>query len=281
MKLVRYGSKDAEKPGLIDAQGHVRDLSAHCDDIDGTTLSSASLAKLEALYLQDLPPVEGKPRLGIPVNGIGKVVGIGLNYQDHAEELGAPIPSEPILFLKATTSLTGPSDDIILPSHATHADWEVELAIIIGERARSVPEVDALAYVAGFSTFLDVSERHYQNERGGQWTKGKSFDTFGPLGPWMVTKDEVEDPQLLGLWLDVDGRRKQFGNTELMIFSAQFIVHYVSQVMTLEPGDVIATGTPPGVGHGMTPPEYLRAGNRVELGVDKLGQQSHFVIGSD
>lgn len=280
MKLVRYGAKGAERPGLIDALGQVRDLSAYCQDINGATLSRDSLEKLRTINPDDLPLVEGKPRLGVPVDRIGKVVCIGLNYRDHAQELGAPIPEEPILFLKATTALAGPQDDIVLPPHSTHTDWEVELAVVIGEKARYVAEADAMNVIAGFSAFLDLSERHYQNDRGGQWTKGKSFDTFGPLGPWMVTKDEIEDPQMMGLWLDVDGRRKQFGNTELMIFSAQFIVHYVSQVMTLEPGDIIATGTPPGVGHGMEPAEYLRAGNRVELGVDLLGKQSHFVVGA-
>ncbi len=278
MKLVRYGQKGDEKPGLVDGDGAVRDLSGLLPDITGDVLSADGLKALAAHSVKDLPLVEGKPRLGIPVTGIGKIICIGLNYSDHAKEVGAQPPSEPVIFMKATSALTGPSDDIKLPKGSSHTDWEVELAVVIGEKASYVSEEDALNYVAGYSAFIDFSERDYQNKRGGQWTKGKSCDTFAPLGPWLVTRDAVVDPQRLGLWLDVDGRRKQYGNTELMIFGVAHIVSYLSHFMTLHPGDVIATGTPPGVGHGMDPPEYLRAGNRLECGVDGLGNQNHFVV---
>ena len=243
-------------------------------------MTAQALQAIKDLDIKDLPVVDGKPRLGVPLTGIGKLVCIGLNYSDHAKELGADIPSEPVVFMKATSSLTGPFDDIRLPRDSTRTDWEVELAIVIGDAASYVSEEDAINHVAGFSTFIDLSERDFQNKRGGQWTKGKSCDTFGPLGPWIVTRDEIMDPQRLSLWLEVDGRRKQYGNTELMIFGVSQIVSYVSQFMTLHPGDVIATGTPPGVGAGMDPPEYLRAGNRIDAGVDGLGNQSHFVVGA-
>ncbi|MEQ8441926.1 MAG: fumarylacetoacetate hydrolase family protein [Alphaproteobacteria bacterium] len=278
MKLVRYGQKGTEKPGLLNDDGDILDLSHEMDDIGPDALSKEGLAAIRELSRKDLPRVEGKPRLGVPVTGIGKIVCIGLNYKDHAKEVGASIPTEPVVFMKATSALTGPYDDIQLPRGSHHSDWEVELAVIIGSQARYVKEEDALDHVAGYATFIDFSEREYQNKRGGQWTKGKSCDTFAPLGPWMVTRDEVVEPQLLGLWLDVDGRRKQFGNTELMIFNVARIVSYLSEFMSLQPGDVIATGTPPGVGHGMDPPQYLRAGNRVECGVDGLGGQNHFVV---
>jgi 2-keto-4-pentenoate hydratase/2-oxohepta-3-ene-1,7-dioic acid hydratase in catechol pathway len=278
MKLVRFGQKGAEKPGLIDEDGAVRDLSDHVPEIGPECLSEDGLAALKALNPKDLPPVEGKPRLGVPLTGIGKIACIGLNYSDHAKEVGAPMPTEPVLFMKATSALTGPYDDIRLPNGSKHTDWEVELAAVIGTRASYVSEDAALDYVAGYASFIDLSEREYQNNRGGQWTKGKSCDTFAPLGPWLVTRDEVPDPQRLGLWLTVDGRRKQYGSTELMIFSVAHIISYLSQFMSLEPGDVIATGTPPGVGKGMDPPEYLRAGNQMECGVDGLGRQNHFVV---
>ncbi len=280
MKLVRFGQKGSERPGLIDADGVLRDLSDHAADIGPDILISEGLQKLKDLNVKELPVVDGKPRLGIPLTGIGKLVCIGLNYSDHVKEVGADTPTEPVIFMKATSSLTGPFDDLRLPRGSTRTDWEVELAIVIGDTASYVTEEEAMKHVAGYATFIDISEREFQNKRGGQWTKGKSCDTFGPLGPWLVTSDEVFDPQQMGLWLEVDGRRKQFGNTELMIFGVARIVSYLSEFMTLHPGDVIATGTPPGVGAGMDPPEYLRAGNRVECGVDGLGTQSHFVVGS-
>ena len=280
MKLVRYGQKGSEKQGLLDADGNLRDLSHEFSDFSADSMTAQALQAIKDLDIKDLPVVDGKPRLGVPLTGIGKLVCIGLNYSDHAKELGADIPSEPVVFMKATSSLTGPFDDIRLPRDSTRTDWEVELAIVIGDAASYVSEEDAINHVAGFSTFIDLSERDFQNKRGGQWTKGKSCDTFGPLGPWIVTRDEIMDPQRLSLWLEVDGRRKQYGNTELMIFGVSQIVSYVSQFMTLHPGDVIATGTPPGVGAGMDPPEYLRAGNRIDAGVDGLGNQSHFVVGA-
>ena len=280
MKLVRYGQKGSEKPGLLDADGNLRDLSHEFSDFGADSMTAQALQAIKDLDIKDLPVVDGKPRLGVPLTGIGKLVCIGLNYSDHAKELGADIPSEPVVFMKATSSLTGPFDDIRLPRDSTRTDWEVELAIVIGDAASYVSEEDAINHVAGFSTFIDLSERDFQNKRGGQWTKGKSCDTFGPLGPWIVTRDEIMDPQRLSLWLEVDGRRKQYGNTELMIFGVSQIVSYVSQFMTLHPGDVIATGTPPGVGAGMDPPEYPRAGNRIDAGVDGLGNQSHFVVGA-
>ena len=280
MKLVRYGQKGSEKPGLLDGDGNLRDLSHEFSDFGAESMTSQALQAIKDLDIKDLPMVDGKPRLGVPLTGIGKLVCIGLNYSDHAKELGADTPTEPVIFMKATSSLTGPFDDIRLPRDSTRTDWEVELAIVIGDAASYVSEDDAINHVAGFSTFIDLSERDFQNKRGVQWTKGKSCDTFGPLGPWIVTRDEIMDPQRLSLWLEVDGRRKQYGNTELMIFGVSQIVSYVSQFMTLHPGDVIATGTPPGVGAGMDPPEYLRAGNRIDAGVDGLGNQSHFVVGA-
>lgn len=278
MKLIRYGQKGAEKPGLLDEDGAIRDLSHEIADIDPGQLSADGLSALREIDIKDLPVVEGKPRLGVPLSGIGKIVCIGLNYSDHVKEVGAQTPEEPIIFMKATSALTGPFDDIRLPRGSKKTDWEVELAVVIGDAAHYVPEESAMQHVAGFCTFLDLSERAYQNERGGQWTKGKSCDTFGPLGPWLVTRDEVVEPQRMGLWLDVDGRRKQYGNTELMIFGVSKIISYLSEFMTLHPGDVIATGTPPGVGAGMDPPEYLRAGHRLECSVDGLGAQNHFVV---
>ena len=278
MRLIRYGQKGQEKPGLLDEDGQVRDLSCEIKEIDGSILAPERLKALAALPVKTLPRVEKKPRFGVPVAGVGKIVCVGLNYSDHAREVDAKRPDQPVIFMKATSALTGPSDDIKLPPDSGRTDWEVELAAVIGTTAAYVSEERAMSHIAGFATFLDVSEREYQNEHGGQWTKGKSCDTFGPLGPWLVTRDEIVDPQRLGLWLSVDGRRKQYGNTELMIFSVAHIVSYLSQFMSLQPGDVIATGTPPGVGHGMDPPEYLRAGNRVECGVDGLGDQYHFVV---
>ncbi len=278
MKLVRYGAKGAEKPGLIDKSGQLRDLSAHIRDLDGEAYSPASLKKLAAIDPASLPPVGGNPRFGAPVTGISKFVAIGLNYSDHAKETGNPIPSEPIFFIKANTALSGPNDPVEKPRGSTKLDWEVEIAVIIGTRAKYVSEADALEHVAGYCICNDVSERNFQIERLGQWTKGKSHDTFGPLGPWLVTKDEIPNPQSLSMWLDVNGKRKQTGSTSTMIFSIAKCVSYVSQFMTLLPGDILTTGTPPGVGTGMKPPQYLNVGDVVTLGIEGLGEQRQEII---
>ncbi len=253
MKLVRYGRPGHEKPGLIDQDGKLRDLSGIVDDIGPAELSDKTLAKLAKLKPAKLPAVRGKPRFGTPVSGVGKFIGIGLNYSDHAAESGMPIPAEPIVFMKAVTSLSGPDDDVMLPKDFSKADWEVELGIVIGTKAQYVSANSALDYVAGYCLINDVSERAFQLERGPQWDKGKGCDTFGPVGPWLVTKDEIPNPQRLGMWLDINGERRQTGNTRTMIFSVAKIVSYLSRFMTLMPGDIIATGTPPGVGMGMTP----------------------------
>ena len=278
MKLVRYGPPGAEKPGLIDTGGALRDLSAHVPDIAGAALSDAALDRLRALDPATLPAVEGAPRLGPCVGGTGKFIGIGLNYSDHAAELGNPVPEEPIVFMKATSSICGPNDDVILPREATQVDWEVELGLVIGTEARYVAEAEALDHVAGYCVINDVSERHFQFHRGGQWVKGKSADTFGPVGPWLVTRDEVPDPQALRLWLEVDGEGQQDGTTATMIFGVAHLVSYLSRFMTLHPGDLIATGTPPGVGQGKTPPTFLRAGQKMRLGVQGLGEQEQTVV---
>ena len=278
MKLVRYGEKGAEKPGLIDKSGQLRDLSGHIRDLHGEAYSPASLKKLGAIDPASLPAVSGKPRLGAPVIGISKYVAIGLNYSDHAKETGNPIPSEPIFFLKATTALSGPSDPVEKPRGSTKLDWEVEIAAIIGTRAKYVSEADALNHVAGYCICNDVSERNFQMERLGQWTKGKSHDTFGPLGPWLVTKDEIPNVQNLSMWLDVNGKRRQSGNTSTMIFSMAKCVSYVSQFMTLLPGDIITTGTPPGVGGGMKPPQFLNVGDVLTLGIEGLGEQRQEIV---
>ena len=274
MKLVRFGAAGAEKPGLIDASGTLRNLSDQVSDIAGATLSDTSLDRIRGLDTADLPAVPGNPRLGACVGAVGKFVCIGLNYSDHAAEANMPIPEEPIIFFKATSSITGPNDDIILPKDSQKVDWEVELCIVIGKEARYVPESDALDHVAGYCVANDVSERHFQLERSGQWVKGKSADSFGPIGPWLVTRDEIPDPQNLGMWLDVDGERHQKGSTKTMIFGAAHIVSYVSRFMSLQPGDLIATGTPPGVGMGHKPPVYLKAGQTVRLGIEGLGEQT-------
>ena len=278
MKLVRYGAKGAEKPGLIDKSGQLRDLSAHIRDLDGEAYSPAALKKLAAIDPASLPAVGGNPRLGAPVIGISKFVAIGLNYTDHAKETGNPIPSEPIFFLKANTSLSGPNDPVEKPRGSTKLDWEVEIAAIIGTRAKYVSEADALNHVAGYCVCNDVSERNFQIERGGTWTKGKSHDTFGPLGPWVATKDEVPNAQNLSMWLDVNGKRRQTGSTSTMIFSIAKCVSYVSQFVTLLPGDIITTGTPPGVGTGMKPPQFLNVGDVVTLGIEALGEQRQEII---
>jgi len=278
VKLLRYGPAGAEKPGLRDADGAIRDLSGHVADIDGAALAPASLAALAALDSSSLPAVSGNPRLGPPVTGVGKLLCIGLNYRDHAEETGAPIPDEPILFMKSTTSISGPNDDVVLPKGSLKGDWETELGVVIGSRASYVDEARAFDYVAGYCVFNDVSERHFQLEGTGQWVKGKSADTFAPFGPYMVTRDEVPDPQNLHLWLEVDGKRYQDGNTRTMIFSVAHLVSYVSRYMTLEPGDIIPTGTPPGVGLGQKPPVFLKPGNVMRVGIDGLGEQQQRVV---
>jgi len=279
MKLLRYGPAGHEKPGMLDQNGHVRDLSAHVDDIGPTTLGPAELERLALLDPATLPLVEGTPRLGLPVTGVGKFVAIGLNYVDHAIEANMAIPAEPIVFFKATSSLSGPNDEVMLPQNAVKGDWEVELGIVIGSRAAYVTEEAALDHVAGYCLVNDVSEREYQIERGGTWDKGKGCDTFGPVGPWLVTRDAVPDPQSLDLWLDLNGEPMQRGNTKTMIFGVATIVSYVSRFMTLLPGDIITTGTPPGVGMGKKPdPIYLKPGDIMTLGIEGLGDQRQAVV---
>jgi len=278
MKLVRYGAIGQEKPGLIDKSGQLRDLSGQVKDFAGEAFSPASLAKIAALDPASLPAVSGKPRIGSPVGGLPKFIAIGLNYSDHAAEVGMPIPAEPIIFMKANNSLCGPNDAVEKPRGSTKLDWECEIAIIIGTRAKYVSEADALNYVAGYAVCNDVSERNFQIERLGQWTKGKSHDTFGPLGPWLVTKDEIPNVQKLSMWLDVNGKRCQTGSTATMIFGCAKIVSYVSEFMTLLPGDIITTGTPPGVGQGMKPPKFLNVGDVVTLGIEGLGEQRQEII---
>ncbi|MEQ1939563.1 fumarylacetoacetate hydrolase family protein [Mesorhizobium sp. CN5-321] len=277
MKLLRYGEAGAEKPGLLDADGAIRDLSAHVDDIGGGALDPSSLARLAKLDPNSLPAVSGKPRLGACVAGVGKFICIGLNYSDHAAETGAAVPPEPIIFMKATSAIVGPDDTVRIPRGSEKTDWEVELGVVIGKKAKYVSEAEALDYVAGYCVSHDVSERAFQAERQGQWTKGKSCDTFGPIGPWLVTKDEVADPQNLGMWLKVNGQTMQDGSSKTMIYGVAFLVSYLSQFMSLMPGDVISTGTPPGVGMGMKPPRYLKAGDVVELGIEGLGTQKQTV----
>ena len=278
MKLVRYGNPGKEKPGLIDADGKLRDLSGVIKDIGPEQLSDTAMAKLRRLKAANLPLLRGKPRIGCPVTGVGKFVAIGLNYADHAAEAGMPIPKEPIIFMKVPSCIQGPNDPVMLPKNSVKTDWEVELGIVIGTRARYVSQKDALNFVAGYCTINDVSEREFQIERGGTWDKGKCCDTFGPIGPWLVTRDDVPNPQKLDMWLEVNGKRMQTGSTKTMIFSAAKIVSYVSQFMTLEPGDVICTGTPPGVGMGMKPPTFLKKGDVVTLGITGLGEQSQTIV---
>jgi len=278
MKLLRYGPAGNEKPGMLAADGTLRDLSRVLGDIDGKALSPDSLARLKKLDPRDLPAVAGKPRLGSPVAGVGKIVAIGLNYSDHAAETGAKPPTEPIVFYKATTSITGPDDVVIIPRGSEKTDWEVELAVVIGRTARYVAVHDALAHVAGYLICNDVSERAYQLERGGTWDKGKGCDSFAPLGPWLVTTDEIPDPQVLDMWLDVNGERMQTGNTRTMIFAVDHLVSYVSHFMTLLPGDVITTGTPPGVGMGKKPPRFLKPGDKMRLGIAGLGEQQQTCV---
>jgi 2-keto-4-pentenoate hydratase/2-oxohepta-3-ene-1,7-dioic acid hydratase in catechol pathway len=278
MRLVRYGRPGKEKPGLIDEEGRLRALSGIIDDIDAAVLSDRALRKLAKIDHKTLPLVRGTPRFGMPVKGAGKFIGIGMNYSDHAAEVGAPIPKEPIMFMKAITCLSGPDDPIQLPRGSKKTDWEVELGVIIGTRAQYVSEEDALGYVAGYCVVNDVSERAFQFELGSQWDKGKGCDTFGPVGPWLVTRDEVHDVQDLNLYLELNGKRMQTGNTSKMIFTVAQIVSYLSRFMTLEPGDIISTGTPPGVGLGRTPQRFLKKGDKLRLGIEGLGEQQQEVL---
>lgn len=274
MKLLRYGPAGSEKPGLMHSDGTIRDLSAHVGDIAGDALSDAGVAALAALKPADLPVVSGDPRLGPCVGGIGKFICIGLNYSDHAAESGMEVLPEPILFFKATSAVCGPNDDVIIPRGSEKTDWEVELGIVIGKHTAYVDEADALDHVAGYCVINDVSERAFQLERSGQWVKGKSADTFGPTGPWLVTRDEVPDPQNLSMWLEVDGHRYQDGSTRTMVYGAATLVSHISQFMSLQPGDVISTGTPPGVGMGQSPQVFLQPGQTIRLGVEGLGEQT-------
>jgi len=278
MKLLRYGPKGQEKPGLLDDEGRIRDLSAHVADITPDLLSAEGLKKLAAIDTGSLPIVEGEQRYGVPVNGVRKFLAIGLNYADHAAESNLPIPAEPILFTKATSCLTGPDDEVMIPRGSEKSDWEVELGVVIGTRARYVTTEEALDHVAGYVLVNDVSERAFQKEKGTQWDKGKGSDSFGPVGPWLVTADEVGDPQDLDMWLDLNGQRMQTGNTKTMIFDVKTLISYVSEFITLEPGDILTTGTPPGVGEGKKPQVFLKAGDVMELGIEKLGRQRQPVV---
>ncbi len=281
MKLLRYGPVGQEKPGLLDNDGNIRSLADHISDVDGSTLSEETIATLRQLDTDNLPLVNGDVRLGACVGSVGKFLCIGLNYSDHAAESGMPVPTEPEVFSKATSAICGPEDDVIQPLNSDKLDWEVELAIIIGKHTSYVSEEEAADHIAGYCVCNDVSERTFQLERGSQWDKGKGCDTFGPIGPWLVTKDEVEDPGNLDMWLEVNGHRYQDGNTRTMIFPPAFIVSYLSQFMSLQPGDVISSGTPPGVGLGQKPPVYLAVGDKIKLGIDGLGTQSQTVVALD
>ncbi|TAN04859.1 MAG: FAA hydrolase family protein [Rhodanobacteraceae bacterium] len=273
MKLVRHGEKGSERPGLLDADGALRDLSAAVPDIAGDALTDAGIARLRSLDAASLPGVKGEPRLGAPVAGIGKLICVGLNYADHAAESGQPVPEQPVIFMKATSAIAGPFDDVMIPQGSSKTDWEVELGVVIGNAARNVSRDTALEHVAGYLIVNDLSERAFQFDHGGQWVKGKSCDGFGPLGPWLVTRDEIPDPQKLAMWLSVNGHRYQDGNTRTMIFDVATLVSHISRYMTLLPGDVISTGTPPGVGLGQKPPVYLKPGDVMELGISGLGMQ--------
>lgn len=278
MKLLRYGNPGEERPGILDSNGTIRDLSSILGDLTGAQLSRESLERVRALDPQQLLAVAGNVRIGACVGSVGKFICIGLNYSDHAAESGMELPGEPIIFMKATSAICGPYDNVILPRGSEKSDWEVELGVVIGTRAKYVSEQDALTHVAGYCVVNDLSERAFQIERAGQWVKGKSADTFGPIGPWLVTTDEIPDPQKLGMWLEVDGHRYQNGSTATMVFSVAYLISYLSQFMTLLPGDIISTGTPPGVGLGMKPPRYLRAGNTMRLSVEGLGEQQQTVV---
>jgi 2,4-diketo-3-deoxy-L-fuconate hydrolase len=278
MKLLRYGEPGRERPGVLDAAGAIRDLSGIVEDISGDTLTAAGLARLRVLEPELLPRVPGRPRYGAAVGQVGKFICVGLNYSDHAAETGAAVPEQPILFMKATSAITGPDDDVRLPRGSVKSDWEVELGVVIGDVARDVSVERALEHVAGYLVVNDLSEREFQLEHGGQWVKGKSCDTFGPIGPWLVTRDEIADPQDLKMWLSVDGEMRQNGSTKTMIFGVAHLIHYVSQFMSLQPGDIISTGTPPGVGLGMNPQVYLRPGQEIKLGIEGLGEQTQRVV---
>ena len=278
MKLLRFGEMGQEKPGILDSNGNIRDLSGHISDINGETLSEDGLKKISSIDQMSLPIVPEGTRLGACVGSIGKFLCIGLNYSDHAAESGMPVPKEPILFSKATSAVVGPNDDVEIPRNSVETDWEVELGIIIGKKAKYITEENVEEYIAGYCVVNDVSEREFQLKKEGQWTKGKSCDTFGPTGPYLVTKDEIPDVQNLNMFLDVNGKRMQNGSTKTMIFSANYIVYYLSQFMSLNPGDVIATGTPPGVGGGMKPPVFLKAGDKMTLGIDGLGEQNQTCV---
>ena len=278
MKFLRYGPAGHEKPGLLDQNGQIRDLSAHVSDLSGAALDPANLRKLAALDAASLPLVSGSPRLGACVAGTGKFICIGLNYSDHAAETGAKVPPEPIIFMKATSAIVGPDDTLEIPRGSLKTDWEVELGVVIGKTAKYVSEAEAMDHVAGYCVINDVSERAFQTEHHGQWTKGKSADTFGPTGPWLVTADEVPDPQKLKMWLKVNDETRQDGSTATMVYGVRFLISYLSQFMSLRPGDIISTGTPPGVGMGMKPPTYLKAGDVVTLGIEGLGSQRQQVV---
>jgi 2,4-diketo-3-deoxy-L-fuconate hydrolase len=277
MKLLRVGNRGEERPAIVDADGVFRDLSGVVSDIGGATLLPASLDKLRKINPKDLPLVVGTPRIAACVGGVGKFICIGLNYSDHAAESGMAVPAEPVVFMKATSAICGPYDDVIIPRGSEKTDWEVELGVVIGKEVRYVTEGDALSHVAGYCVVNDVSERAFQLEGTGQWVKGKSADTFGPIGPWLVTAEEVPDPQALALWLEVDGHRYQNGSTSTMVFGVAHLISYLSRFMSLQPGDIISTGTPPGVGLGQKPPVYLRPGNGIRLGVEGLGEQRQIV----
>lgn len=279
MKLLRFGNPGSERPGVLDNDGRLRDLSQYINDLRGDALLPESLARLRQLDLYSLPLIEGNPRIGACVGGIGKFICIGLNYADHAAETGADIPQEPVVFSKWTSAVVGPNDNVIIPRGSQKTDWEVELGVVIGKGGRYIDERDAMQHVAGYCVINDVSEREYQIERGGTWDKGKGCDTFGPTGPWLVTADEIPDPNALNLWLEVDGKRYQDGNTRTMIFKVPYIISYLSRFMSLQPGDVISTGTPPGVGMGQKPqPVYLRAGQTIRLGIEGLGEQQQLTV---
>lgn len=278
MKFCRYGKPGAEKPGLMDRDGMIRDLSGVIDDITADVLGRDGLRRLAMLDPSTLPRIEGTPRFGVPVAHVGKMICVGMNYADHAAETNAPVPEQPVLFMKATSAIGGANDAVVIPRDSVKTDWEVELGVIIGDVARDVPRDEALNHVAGYAVINDLSEREFQLEHGGQWVKGKSCDTFGPIGPWLVTKDEIADPQNLSLWLEVNGHRYQDGNTRTMVFGVAQLVSYISRYMTLMPGDVISTGTPAGVGLGLNPPTYLKPGDVIELGIDGLGRQRQHVV---
>jgi 2-keto-4-pentenoate hydratase/2-oxohepta-3-ene-1,7-dioic acid hydratase in catechol pathway len=278
MKLLRFGPQGNERPGILDRHNQIRDLSGVVADISHNVLSPESIESLRALDLESLPVVSGQPRVGACVGGVGKFICIGLNYSDHAAEANMAVPKEPVIFMKATSAISGPNDNVVIPRGSLKTDWEVELGVVIGQTAKYVAESNALSHVAGYCVVNDVSERRFQLEGTGQWTKGKSADTFGPIGPWLVTTDEIPDPQALGMWLEIDGHRYQDGSTRTMVFGVAHLISYLSQFMSLQPGDIISTGTPPGVGMGQKPPIFLKPGNNIRLGIESLGQQAQTAV---